>query len=224
MITPSVSSGTDSEQCSELFERDREDMSPESEFEFIAPDDLGANVMSDIHFVDEDYDHSMDDIDESPPISMQSNHPPLEHDEREFSQTAGAMRQRKESEQAESRRASRRPSSDVEERNGGNEDVDEQPPFPRIHEEPEPMDEDSQDHTYNAANLLFGNQHHNNYQFSSSPMLKPQQQAGPGAPFNMTPRKHVPIYSAPDSMYSWSDLKSPENVGLAELDDLLGGC
>lgn len=221
IITPSVSSGTDSERSSEFFERDRDELSQESEFEFPSSDDLAAHGISEIHFADEDFDGNMHDIETDPtPVSMQSNHPPLESDEREFSQTAGAMRQRKESEQAESRRPSR-PSSN------GPEDTDEddgQHPFPQIVEEPEEMDEDEPDHSYihnqEAASVLFGLKHHHAFHnFTSSPLIRPAFAAAP----SNTPRKHVQTCSAPDSMFAWSDLKSPENVELAELDDLLGG-
>lgn len=223
MITPSVSSGADSEQNSELFELDREEMSPESEFEYPTAEDMGGHGMSNLHFEDTDFDDSMPDIDETPPVMMQSNHPPLEHDEREFSQTAGAMRQRKESEQVESRRPSRLPSNDPEEQNGsGSDSYHDHQPFPQIHEEPEAMDEDAQENSYNAAAMLFGHQHH--HTFSVSPMLRPQQ-GGAGLSLSTTPRKHAQTYTAPDatSIFAWSDLKSPENVELAELDDLLCG-
>lgn len=222
IITPSVSSGTDSERSSEFFERDRDELSPESEFEFPSSNDLAAHGISEIHFAGEDFDGNMHDVETDPtPVSMQLNHPPLESDEREFSLTAGAMRQRKESEQAESHRTSYPSSSSPEDNDN---DDDHQHPFPQIVEEPEEMDEDQPEHSFihnqEAASVLFGLKHHHAFHdFTSSPMMRP---AFAGAPSNM-PRKHVQTHSAPDSMFAWSDLKSPENVELAELDDLLGG-
>lgn len=222
-----MSSGTDSEQNSEHFERDQ--LSPESEFEFTRSDDLATHGISEIHFDDGDFDQAMQDIEEPPPpaVSMHQSHPPLENDEREFSQTAGAMRQRKESEQAESRRASRPSSTGPDDsENAIAASPHEQHPCPQIHEEPESIDD--YDQQQRDATILFGSQPHPTFHqfgdFTASPMLKPEQAplSTVGSMGNPAPKKHIHAMSM-DSVFAWSDLKSPENMELAELDDLLGG-
>lgn len=89
------------------------------------------------------------------------------------------------------------------------------------------MDEDDESpysHTHDAASILFGHQHHPHayHDFSSSPMLRPQAHA---AIANAASKKQQIAVSnmVADSNFAWSDLKSPEHMGLAELDDLLGG-
>lgn len=81
-----------------------------------------------------------------------------------------------------------------------------------------------------AADVLFGHGHRLLHTLAfSSPVLRPQQLLHLAATTTMTPRKA--FAAAPsivgvvetDALGGWTELQSPEDVELAELDHLLGG-
>jgi hypothetical protein len=203
--TPSLSSATSDEE-EDMDARARARMSPSPELDL------------------SDYDENVSDPFSSqahPPTSINIAHnrraqsPPLEKDEREFTQTASSLQQRRKSQEAERERSSSAPaepahSSDVI--------MDE------VALSIEETEESAARKNSEAAATLFGESHSgSSFDFSfSSPALKsaPLSIAMPPPPMFKANEVKLEIY---DSDWAWSDLRSPEHIELEELDDLFGG-
>jgi hypothetical protein len=140
--------------------------------------------------------------------------PPLEKDEREFTQTASFLQQRRKSMEAERERSA---STSVEEAPISDVTMDD------ILEVEETEESAARKNSETAA-ALFG-QMDPAMAFepalaSSSPLLKPVLNIEMPPP--MFKPSEIKIQS--DNVdWSWSELKSPEHIELDELDDLFGG-
>lgn len=220
----------------------REHASPSPELDLMSgqqDDLLSAHDIAETHFDSADFSLILDESEHDPEHDRASpSHniqlEPLEHDEREFSRMAGVMRQRHETDQAEVR--SRSPSG--KDMAQAADPVIEEPRSasnPVIRSEAETMSASESDELghlgdQEAAAALFGHatMHHHLNDFTSSPMLRPVGQSDV-QPAYTTPRKAYfsPMIVEADrraavASGSWGELKSPEDMDIAELDDLLG--
>jgi len=211
IISPSISSAADDEIEREA--RTRAQMSPSPEIDLTSPEledgnspETPGSPFSGRNSLPQDT---------HPPTSHNMSHnrraqsPPLEHDEREFTQTASSLQQRSNSQSAGvtvgTIVTAAEPATD-----------------PFDHEESE---ESAALRNREAAAVLFGQSEHlqplqHTSAFASSPMIKPSlhiefSKAGP--------KDDIKMFS-PTTLegenWSWQDLKSPENVELDELDDM----
>ncbi|KAF2464751.1 uncharacterized protein BDR25DRAFT_241786 [Lindgomyces ingoldianus] len=201
IISPSLSSAASEEEDLEARSRDR--MSPSPELDLSSPDfDDGTDPFS-------NQTH--------PPTTINIAHnrraqsPPLERDEKEFTQTASFL-QRRRSEERE-----RKTSSSSEETQSTDVTMYEIP-------EVEETEESAARKNSETAAALFGAMDHvSTFQSdfaSSSPMLKPALE------IQMPPPMFKPVdakMTNDEFEWGWSEMKSPEHVELEELDDLFGG-
>lgn len=229
VMSPAVSSDPDEEDL-ESRKRKRDSVSPE--VDLILPDiDLASHhTMGNIAFLDSDF--TLEDrpaVDEHINIAhnRRAASPPLEHDEREFTQTASDMQQRKQSEQAETQQQPITMPSPSESMPGFELTIDQE----GVHGEDE-SEESAALRNRNAATALFGQSHQllhigdDAFGAGSSPMLRPI--AHTGLHIITTPKKdHIKSldynFDLENSLYDEAELKSAESVDLSELDDLLGG-
>lgn len=156
-----------------------------------------------------------------PPTSVNIAHnrraqsPPLEKDEKEFTQTASFLQQRRRSQEAERKREA---SSSTEETQSTDVTMDD---IPQLLDETE---ESAALKNSETAAALFGQMDHAaGFQADfapSSPLLKPT------LAIEMPPPqfKTKDIKMENDELdLNWSEMKSPETVGLEELDEMFGG-
>lgn len=222
IVSPSISSGFEEE---EVEERKRDIISPSPEVEMVvqSQEDSHLHAISDLTFPMDDF--SFEEEDDTLMHNVTSNNrapsPPLEQDEKEFTQTATVMQMRKQSEQAEHR-------SQMEKQEGSASPTGFAPPSLSMSVDSldsldsfqeEEVDTNALFHNEEAAAMLFGGNimHTMNYMISS-PMLKPQQ----AMRLDVTPRKDMRTL---DSVFSndntWTELVSPETIELSELDNML---
>jgi len=232
LASPSISSGFEEE---EVEERKRDVLSPSPEVDLSVPvhEDSHAHAIADLTFPMDDFT-----IGEPEPVShvvTSSNRapsPPLEQDEREFTQTASVMQQRKQCEQAEQQSQMEMlekrltasppgfapPSLSMSVDSLGS--LDSMESFDEIVEDE--SEEKTSIRNQEAAAMLFGAGHVMSMMdyITSSPMLKPQVPLR----IDTTPRKELSVMdiNPRDADSIWAELKSPENIELAELDDMLG--
>ncbi|ORY14349.1 hypothetical protein BCR34DRAFT_239357 [Clohesyomyces aquaticus] len=200
IITPSLSSAASEEEDLEARSRDR--MSPSPELDLSSPEfDDGTNPFS-------NRPH--------PPTSVNISHnrraqsPPLERDEKEFTQTASFL-QRRRSEELE--RATTAPAVETQRVDVTMHDIAEE----------ETEESTARKNSETAAALFGALGHVSMFQSdfaSSSPMLKPSLE------IEMPPPMFKPSdvkMTNEEFDFGWGEMKSPEHVGLDELDDLFGG-
>lgn len=222
IISPSISSGPDEEEIRDA--RARDVMSPSPEVDLSSPE---------LDFLQESSDPaSAQDLGGvTTDVDTSHNHrgvtPPLESDEREFTETASSMQLRKASEQAELQRQESEKAMQMS--------VD--APDVIIHEsEPSAMShfEETQERAdqrnREAADALFGQAHHLLPVVTlSSPMMRSVELA-PLRAISPLPKRTFATYEAESmsidsfdsSLEVWDELQSPETVELDELDNLLG--
>lgn len=227
IISPSISSGFEEE---EVEERKRDVVSPSPEVDLAAPlhEESHVHAIADLTFPMDDFTFEEDDsLMHSVSNNNRAPSPPLEQDEKEFTQTATVMQQRKQSEQAE-----RQLEQDRFERQPSTSSDTMAPPslsmsIDSIDSVDSMSDEDDNEEStalrnQEAAAMLFGNTHGIEIMdfVTISPMLKPQQILR----IDTTPRKDLPIVkpAVDDIDSAWGDFQSPETIELAELDDMLG--
>ncbi|KAF2731750.1 hypothetical protein EJ04DRAFT_362030 [Polyplosphaeria fusca] len=205
IITPSLSSAASEEEDLDARARDR--MSPSPELDLSSPE----------------FDHGNDPFSSQthPPTSANILHnrraqsPPLEKDEKEFTQTASFLQQRRRSQAAEREKEASAPSETTQSTDIIMEDIT----------EVEETEESAARKNSETAAALFGfGQMDLGATFQpelapSSPILKPTSIEMPPPRFRPGEMKMDTV----DVDWSWSELKSPENIELDELDDLLGG-
>lgn len=176
--------------------------------------------------------------------SRRAASPALEHDEREFTHTASVMATRAQSSQVATPAASGSSPDD------GNDHQSPEPFLSMdapVAETPEPIVEDPEEESdellaqrnHEAATALFGHGGGGGRLGGimssagpgfSSPLLKPHRPGKEALTVNTdttstSRRLAEPVdeeYSLHGEFGAWGDLKSPETVGLKELDDLLG--
>jgi hypothetical protein len=195
IVTPSLSSGTSDEE--DMDARSRGRMSPSPELDLSDYDSVNSDPFS-------NQSH--------PPTTANISHnrraqsPPLEKDEREFTQTASFLQQRRMSQEAERER-----SASVSAESTQHSDVKMEEVAVSVEETVESAAlKDSE-----AAAALFGQMDHL-MAFQSSPALKPTLHIEMPPP--SLKRKSVKLELDDD----WI-MKSPELIDLDELDDLFGG-
>ncbi|CAG5150462.1 uncharacterized protein ALTATR162_LOCUS2669 [Alternaria atra] len=195
IVTPSLSSGTSDEE--DMDARSRGRMSPSPELDLSDYDSVNSDPFS-------NQSH--------PPTTANISHnrraqsPPLEKDEREFTQTASFLQQRRMSQEAERER-----SVSVSAESTQHSDVKMEEVAVSVEETVESAAlKDSE-----AAAALFGQMDHL-MAFQSSPALKPTLHIEMPPP--SLKRKSVKLELDDD----WI-MKSPELIDLDELDDLFGG-
>jgi hypothetical protein len=195
IVTPSLSSATSEEEDMDARSRDR--MSPSPELDLSDYDSVNSDPFS-------NQSH--------PPTTANISHnrraqsPPLEKDEREFTQTASFLQQRRMSQEAERER-----SASVSAESTQASDVKMEEVAVSVEETVESAAlKDSE-----AAAALFGQMDHL-MTFQSSPALKPILHIEMPPP--SLKRKSVKLELDDD----WI-MKSPELIDLDELDDLFGG-
>ncbi|KAF2871861.1 hypothetical protein BDV95DRAFT_606431 [Massariosphaeria phaeospora] len=203
IISPSLSSAASEEE--DVDARSRSRMSPSPELDL------------------SDFDHGTDPFSSQthPPTTANISHnrraqsPPLERDEKEFTQTASFLQERRESQEAERWRSVSAPADEKYDADVTMDDV----------KEPEETEESAARKNSEAAAVLFGDMDH-------VPTFQPD--FAPSSPLLMKPTLHIemppPLYrpsevkpGADDVEWSWSELKSPEHVELDELDEIFGG-
>jgi hypothetical protein len=200
IISPSLSSAASEEEDMEARARDR--MSPSPELDLSSPD----------------FDEGIDPFSSQthPPTSANISHnrraqsPPLERDEKEFTQTASFLQQRRKSQQAERERSNSAPIEVAQRPDVTMDDI------PEVDE----TEESAARKNSETAAALFGHLDRVSVFATSSPMMKP------ALSIEMPPPMFKPSdlkMEADDIDWSWSEMKSPENVNLDELDDLFGG-
>ncbi|KAF2178813.1 hypothetical protein K469DRAFT_695138 [Zopfia rhizophila CBS 207.26] len=208
IISPSLSSAASEEEDLEM--RSRERMSPSPELDLSDFSDGSDPFSNQTH----------------PPTSANIAHnrraqsPPLEKDEKEFTQTASFLQQRRRSQEAErerERERERETSSSSEETQSTDVTMDDIP-------EVEETEESAARKNSETAAALFGqvdqvSSFHADFT-PSSPILKPTLEIEMPPPIS----KHGDVkMTGEESEWGWSEMKSPENVELDELDDLFGG-
>jgi hypothetical protein len=228
MPSPSISSSFEEE---EVEERKRDVLSPSPEVDLAGPphEDSHIHAIADLTFPMDDFKFE-EDNDLARITSNRAPSPPLEQDEKEFTQTASMMQQRKASEHAEylhmmeslDKERSISPSSFAPPSLSMSVDSLDSISLPEEEEE-EFTEEKMLLRNQEAAAMLFGAGHvMTMMDFSThSPMLKPQRVLS----VEMTPRKDSLLTlhtNLADVEERWTDLKSPEAIGLSELDDMLG--
>ncbi|KAF2843358.1 hypothetical protein M501DRAFT_924552 [Patellaria atrata CBS 101060] len=204
IISPSLSSAADDDEEAFSDARERAQLSPSPEVDLSSPeleDESTSDQFSRHGSISRDGTH--------PPSSNNHSHnrravsPPLERDEREFTQTASSLQQRRKSRELENKASmdgNRTPEITMD-----------GPPL----ETTEETEERAAQRNREAAAALFGSDHLSVSAMrgvSSSPLIKPTP-----AP---QPKKELLLQEG----WGWSDLKNPENIELDELDDLLGDC
>jgi hypothetical protein len=200
IISPSLSSATSEEEDLEARARDR--LSPSPELDLSSPD----------------FDNGIDPFSSQthPPTSANISHnrraqsPPLERDEKEFTQTASFLQQRRKSQQAERERSNSAPMEVAQRPDVTMDDI----------LEVDETEESAARKNSETAAALFGHFDHVSVFATSSPMMKPTLS------IEMPPPMFRPSdlkMETDDIDWSWSEMKSPENVNLDELDDLFGG-
>lgn len=150
--------------------------------------------------------------------------PPLERDEKEFTQTASSLQQRSRSHTMETQAMADPPQITTDDDMTLHDIEETEETFARRNSE--------------AAAVLFGHTldqshlsaHPNALGLSSSPMIKPQLEINLGAAKKlgdalMMDDEDSKIFGEDGefSGWRWTDLKSPENVDMKELDEMFGG-
>ena len=234
VISPSISSGPDEEERKEAAQKvqnlEREALSPSPELDLIAPE-----------FDHPHHGHSMSGVSYTgspayPEVStygeayQQATVPPLESDEREFTQMATNMATRRAIEQSATPDAEPEPPSmDLTGHNPSESYLS--MPSHDLSESPGEVEEEETEeakHLKNqqAASALFGNQYahlsanpSSHIILNSSPMIRPMLSTK-DVPKTMT----QPSFGrSMDDDAVWNELKSPDCVELSELDELLAG-
>ncbi|KAF2500617.1 hypothetical protein BU16DRAFT_253385 [Lophium mytilinum] len=215
IISPSLSSAASEEE--EADARTRSQLSPSPELDLSSPDfEDDSTPFSNRNPLMRGGPH--------PPTTSNISHnrravsPPLERDEHEFTQTASILLQRSRSQDSESKveiKSERSPSLH---------DTSMQDSIP---EEVEETEESAALRNSEAAAALFGHVDHLSVHAiqpafaSSSPMLKPHLEIETTrATFKSGLSDDVKM--SDDETWGWSELKSPENVELDELEDMFG--
>lgn len=200
IISPSLSSATSEEEDMDARSRDVRSPSPELD---LSDFDDGSDPFS---------NRTHDPATHNIAHNRRAQSPPLERDEREFTQTASFLQQQRKSQEAERER-----SSSTEATQSTDVTMEDIP-------EVEETEESAARKNSETAAALFGQMDHvSSFQpdfVSSSPMLKPTlniEMPPPPMP------KTVAKIETEDIEWSWSEMKSPENIELDELDDLFGG-
>jgi hypothetical protein len=172
----------------------------------------------------------------TPATSLGQNHrasPPLEGDEKEFTQTASSMQKRKFSEEASVQSEDVVLSVEASHENIENGEVR----ITMATAEEAESEESSEQRNSEAAAALLGYANHRTMIGLSSPVVRPMtagrlaEQKLPVDNFSLGLKAaafgsvDVAIIGSDESnpYGSWADMKSPENVELEELDDLLSG-
>lgn len=221
IASPSISSGFEEE---EVEERKRDIISPSPEVEMVvqSQEDSHLHAINDLTFPMDDFSFDEDDtIMQSVTSNNRAPSPPLEQDEKEFTQTATVMQMRKQSEQAEHR-------LQMERQDGSASPASFAPPSLSMSVDSldsvdsyqeEEVDEHALFHNEEAAAVLFGGNIMNAMEYMiSSPMLKPQHVLR----VDTTPRKDVrTLESVFTNDTTWTELVSPETIELSELDTML---
>ncbi|KAF2267991.1 hypothetical protein CC78DRAFT_530396 [Lojkania enalia] len=211
IISPSLSSAASEEE--DLDARSRDRMSPSPELDLSSPEfDDGSDPFS---------SHTHPPTTTNIAHNRRAQSPPLEKDEKEFTQTASFLQQRRRSQEAELRRErerEREASSSTEETQSTDISMDD---FTEVEE----TEESAARKNSEAAAALFGQMDHvSSFQpefGASSPVLK-----AAALIIEMPPPRFKPSEAkmeTDDPEWSWSDMRSPEHIELDELDDLLGG-
>ena len=249
IISPSASSGPDEDTVEKQDNEITGERSPSPELGIPDLDFSNMPSFSGLSFSDPSYAPTQE---QQFGNGRRAASPPLEYDEREFTQTASVMLARKQSEQAEQEQQQSHYSSvtpandspsppDLSHSHSSSEE-----PFPSlaasppsIVEEPESNnvvdenEETSAKRNHEAAEALFGRDHigtgvkessiagalHFN---DSSPILQPSSLRLDLSKEALVNQQEILSEDGNDAYAAWSELRSPENVGLHELDDLLG--
>ncbi|KAF2007023.1 hypothetical protein P154DRAFT_420780 [Amniculicola lignicola CBS 123094] len=204
IISPSLSSAGSEGEDPDARSRDR--MSPSPELDLSSPDfDVGNNPFS-------NQPHPPSEVNIANNRRAQS--PPLEKDEKEFTQTASFLQQRRKSQEAERKRETSAPSEQTPSVDVAMDDM------PMTIEESE---ESAAQKNSETAAVLFGQMDlvstFGAGLAPSSPLHKPVFS------IEMPPPMFKPgdmRMSTDDLDWCWSEMKSPENVDLDELDDMFG--
>lgn len=201
IVTPSLSSGASEEE--DMDARARARMSPSPELDLSDYDENGSVDVfsSQVH----------------PPTNANISHnrraqsPPLEKEEREFTLTASFLQQERRRQEAErAARMSAQPSqtSDIS--------------MDDIAQSIEETEELAARKNSEAAAALFGHMASSSFDFSiDSPALKSQVFHLEMPPPAFKP--HEVKLEIADIDWSWSDMRSPENIELDELEEMFGG-
>lgn len=206
IISPSLSSAA-SEEEEDLESRSRDRMSPSPELDLTAPEyryDDGKEPFS---------NQAHPSTSANIANNQRAQSPPLEKEEKEFTQTATILQQRRKSQEAEAEREASSPTEQMP-----TPDV----PMEDVIESCEETEECAALKNSEAAAALFGNIDHMSVfptAFApSSPALKPILAVDTSVPmFKLNEAK----LGHDESEWNWSEMKSPENVELHELDDIL---
>jgi len=228
IISPSISSGFEEEEEEEqdVEERKRDVLSPSPEVDLAGPahEDSHVHAIAELTFPMDDFTAEEEDTVMQGVSTNRAPSPPLEQDEKEFTQTASVMQQRKQSEQAEhllqkERLEKQMSASPPPSLSMSIESMD------SIPETFEIVEDENEEKTVlrnqEAAAMLFGagNVMHIMDYITTSPMLKPQTVLH----IDITPQKDLVIGNVDDKIDSaWNEIQSPETIELAELDDMLG--
>jgi hypothetical protein len=199
IITPSLSAASEEEDADS---RSRDVRSPSPELDLSDYDDGSAPFSTQPH----------------PPSTHNIAHnrraqsPPLEKDEREFTQTASVLQQRRRSQAAERERSASMSTDSTPKSDVTMDDI------PEVVE----TEESAARTNSEVAVALFGQMEHTQFQpifGTSSPILRPMLNIEMPPPmFKGAGMK----YESVELDLTW-DLKSPEHIELDELDDLFGG-
>ena len=203
IITPSLSSAASDDNDADSHGRDVRSPSPELDLS--------------------DYDDSASDPftnpTHPPPThniahTRRAQSPPLERDEREFTQTASSLQERRKSQQAERERSASAVAENTQRPDVTMDDIFEL----------EETEESAAKKNSETAAALFGEMEHAAFDpvISISPVLKPSTLhiEMPPPAFTLDTSKS---WSTKMEDAEWEELKSPENIELDELDDLFGG-
>lgn len=202
IISPSLSSAASEEEDMDARSRDVRSPSPELDLS--------------------DYDNGSDPFSTHthPPTAHNIAHnrraqsPPLERDEREFTQTASFLQQRRKSQQAERERSASTSTVEIRVPDVTMDDI------PEVDE----TEESAARKNSETAAALFGDMDQTptfRPDFgSSSPMIKATLHIDMPPPLFKRDELKMEVE---DPEWSWSQMKSPENIALDELDDLFGG-
>ena len=204
IVTPSLSSGASEEE--DMDARARARMSPSPELDLSDYDENGSadSFSSQVH----------------PPTIANIAHnrraqsPPLEKEEREFTMTASFLQQeRKRQEQAERERSASMSAEPTQTLDVSMDDVA---------QSIEETEELAARKNSEAAAALFGHLASSSFDFAvDSPVLKSQTFHLEMPPPMFKP--HEVKLEIADIDWSWSDMRSPENIELDELEEMFGG-
>ena len=230
IISPSLSNASVDDDVEAAEERKREALSPSPEVDLSIPElDAVTQTIGEYHTPPTPAGSSLSVRSSltrdgstgstSEEMSLAHNHraqsPPLEGDEKEFTQTASSMRMRGMSFDEQNIR----PSTEVE--NNSAEDVGEM----QIDE----TDEDRASRNHEDGAALFGGQHEQQevaLGMMSSPFMKAMQTRfstpghSKGSPGDVEMKEPISILG--DQGMGW-EMREPESIDLEELDDLFGG-